>query len=98
MPVCQTIQAIAADFFSKAVDQWNEAPFFKSGAKAEVTATRPGMNLLIYDSFPKKLYNSLCLVGDFIVAMADALARSTSIPRSALRNPETCQLKLQMRT
>jgi hypothetical protein len=63
------------------VDQWNGAPFFKSGAKVKVTATRPGMNLLMYDSFPKKLFSSLCVVGDFIVAMADVLARSTSILR-----------------
>jgi hypothetical protein len=71
--------------FSKAcwhlVDQWNGAPFFKSGEKAKVTAARPGMNLLIYDSFPKKLFNSLCVVGGFKVAMADALVGSTSIPR-----------------
>ena len=50
--------------FSKAcwhsVDQRNGAPFFKSGAKAEVTTARLGMNLLIYDNFPKKLF-SFCV-------------------------------------
>ena len=70
--------------FSKAswhsVDQWNGAPFFKSGAKAEVTAAKPGINLLMYDNLPKKLFSSLCVVGGFIVAMADAIAGSTSIP------------------
>ena len=63
------------------VNQWNRAPFFKSGAKAEVIAARPRINLLMYDSLPKKLFSSLCVVGGFIVAMADALAGSTSIPR-----------------
>ena len=71
--------------FSKAswhsVDQWNRTLFFKSGAKAKVTEARPGINLLIYDSLPNKLFSSLCVVGGFIVAMADALAGSTSIPR-----------------
>ncbi len=62
------------------IDQWNGAPFFKSGEKAEVTAARPGINLLIYDSLPKKLFSSLCEVGGFIVAMADSLVGSTSIP------------------
>jgi hypothetical protein len=77
--------------FSKAswhsIDQWNGAPFFKSGAKAEVTAARPGINLLMYDSLPKKLFSSLCVVCGFIVAMADALARSTLIPRWCTRKP-----------
>ena len=71
--------------FSKAswhsVDQWNGAPFFKSGAKVEVTTIRPRMNLLIYDSFPKKLFSPLCVFGGFIVVMADALVGSTSISR-----------------
>ena len=62
------------------IDQWNGAPFFKSGEKFEVTAARPGKNLLMYDSFPKKLFSFLCVVGGFIVAMADALVGLTLIP------------------
>ena len=61
------------------VDQWNKTPFFKSGAKAKVTAARLGINLLTYDSLPNKLFSSLCVVGGFIVAMANALVGSTSI-------------------
>ena len=78
--------------FSKAcwhsVDQWNGAPFFRSGAKVEVMAARPGMNLLVYDSFPKKLFSSLCVVGGFIAAMADALVGSMSIPRWCTKKPK----------
>ena len=70
------------------VDQWNGAPFFRSGAKVEVIAARLGMNLLIYDSFPKKLFSSLCEVGDFIVAMADALVGLTLIPQWCTRKPK----------
>ena len=83
--------------FSKArwhsVDQWNGAPFFKSGAKAEVIAARLGMNLLIYDSLPKKLFSSLCVVGGFIVAMVDALAGSISISRWCPKKPKNLPAK-----
>ena len=41
----------------------------------------------MYDSLPKKLFSSLCVVGGFIVAMADALAGSTFIPRWYTKKP-----------
>ena len=55
-------------------------PFLSNLVKAEVINASPGMNLRIYETFPKKLFNSFTKAGDLIVAMAVALAESTSIP------------------
>ena len=55
-------------------------PFLSNLVKAEVIDANPGMNLWIYETFPKKLFSSFTVVGDLIVAMAVALAGSTSIP------------------
>ena len=54
--------------------------FLSNLVKAEVIDTSLGMNLRIYETFPKKLFNSFTVVGGLIVAMAVAFARSTSIP------------------
>ena len=55
-------------------------PFLSNLVKSEVIDASPWMNLRIYETFPKKLFNSFTVAGGFIVAMAVALARSTSIP------------------
>ena len=52
------------------------APFLSNLVKAKVIDSNSGMNLWMYDTFPKKLFNSFTVVGGFMVAMA----RSTSIP------------------
>ena len=54
--------------------------FLSNLVKAEVIDASPGMNLQIYETFPKKLFNSFTVAGGFIVAMVVALAESTSIP------------------
>ena len=48
--------------------------------KAEVIDANPGMNLRIYETFPKKLFNSFTMAGGLIVAIVVALVGSTSIP------------------
>ena len=48
--------------------------------KAEVIDADLGMNLRIYETFPKKLFNSFTMAGGLIVAIAVAVARSTSVP------------------
>ena len=55
-------------------------PFLSNLVKAEVIDANLEMNLRIYETFPKKLFNSFTVARDFIVAMAIALAKSTSIP------------------
>ena len=55
-------------------------PFLSNLVKAEVIDANPGMNLRIYETFPKKLFNSFTVADGLKVAMAVALARSTSIP------------------
>ena len=55
-------------------------PFLSNLVKVEVIDASPGTNLQIYETFPKKLFNSFTMVGGFIVAMAVALAEFTSIP------------------
>ena len=55
-------------------------PFLSNLMKAEVIDANPGMNLQIYETFPKKLFNSFTVIGGLIVAIAVALAESTSIP------------------
>ena len=54
--------------------------FLSNLVKAELIDANPGMNLQIYETFPKKLFNSFTVAGGFIVAMAVALAVFTSIP------------------
>ena len=54
--------------------------FLSNLVKAEVIDANPGMNLWIYETFPKKLFNSFTVAGGLIVAIAVALAESTSIP------------------
>ena len=55
-------------------------PFLSNLVKAEVIDASLGMNLQIYETFLKKLFNCFTVAGDHIVAMAIALAKSTSIP------------------
>ena len=55
-------------------------PFLSNLVKAEVIDTNPGMNLRIYETFPKKLFNSFTMAGGLIVAIVVALVGSTSIP------------------
>ena len=55
-------------------------PFLNNLVKVEVIDANPGMNLRIYETFPKKLFNSFTVTGGLIVAMVVALAGSTSIP------------------
>ena len=54
--------------------------FLSNLVKAEVIDANPGMNLQIYEAFPKKLFNSFTVAGGLIVAMAVALVVFTSIP------------------
>jgi len=55
-------------------------PFVSNLVKVEVIDASPVMNLQIYETFPKKFFNSFTMAGDLIVAMVVALAGSTSIP------------------
>ena len=55
-------------------------PFLSNLVKAEVIDANLGMNLQIYKTFPKKLFNSFTMAGGLEVVMAVALAESTSIP------------------
>ena len=55
-------------------------PFLSNLVKADVIDASPGMNLQIYETFPKKLFSSFTVAGGLIVAMAVALTGSTSIP------------------
>ena len=55
-------------------------PFLSNLVKTEVIDANSEMNLLIYETFPKKLFNSFTMARDLIVAMAVALAESTSVP------------------
>ena len=54
--------------------------FLSNLVKADMIDANPGMSLQIYETFPKKLFSSFTVAGGLIVAMAVALARSTSIP------------------
>ena len=55
-------------------------PFLSNLVKAKVIDANPRMNLRIYKTFPKKLFNSFTVADGLIVAIAVALAGSTSIP------------------
>lgn len=55
-------------------------PFFINLAKADVIDVRSGINHLMYETLPKKLFNSLTMDGGFNVAMVDDFTGSTSIP------------------
>ena len=61
--------------------------FLSNLVKAEVIDANPGINLWIYETFPKKLFSSFTVIGGLIVAMAVALAGSTSILCCELGNP-----------
>ena len=54
----------------------------------EVIDANLGMNLRIYETFPKKLFSSFTVIGGLIVAMAMALAGFTSIPLLWTRKPK----------
>ena len=54
-------------------------PFLSNLVKVEVIDANPGMNLRIYETFPKKFFNSFTVIGGLIVAMVMGLAGSTSI-------------------
>jgi len=54
-------------------------PFLSNLAKAKVIDAKLRISLRMYETFHKKLFNSFIMVGDFMVAMAVALAGSTSI-------------------
>ena len=62
--------------------------------KAEVIDANSEMNLQIYDTFPKKLFSSFIVIGGLIVAMAVALAGSTSTLCCELGNPRISQRTL----
>ena len=62
-------------------------PFLSNLVKAEVINANPGINLRIYETFPKKLFNSFTMAGDLIVAMAMALAESHLFPYYELGIP-----------
>ena len=53
---------------------------FLSNLKVEVIDANTRMNLRIYKTFPKKLFNSFIVANGLIVAMVVALAGFTSIP------------------
>ena len=55
-------------------------PFLSNVVKADVIDAKLGMNLWIYETFPKKLFSSFTVAGGLIVAIAVALAGSTPIP------------------
>ena len=55
-------------------------PFLSNLVKVDVINAIPGMNLWIYETFPKKLFSFFTMAGGLIVTMAVALAGSTSIP------------------
>ena len=54
--------------------------FLSNLVKVDVIDANPGMNLQIYETFPKKHFSSFTVARGLIVAMAVALAGSTSIP------------------
>ena len=54
-------------------------PFLSNLVKADVINAKPRMNLRIYETFPKKLFSSFTKTEGLIVAMAVALAGSTSL-------------------
>ena len=66
-------------------------PFFYNFSYAEVINARPGMNLLMYETLPKKLFNSLTTDDNFMVTTAVAFSGSTSIPLQWTRNPRNSQ-------
>ena len=54
-------------------------PFLSNLVKVDVIDANQGMNLWIYETFPKKLFSSFTVARGLIVAIAVALAGSTSI-------------------
>ena len=61
--------------------------FLSNMVKAEVIDAKLGINLQMYETFPKKLFNSFIVAGGFMVAMVVALAGSTSIPLLWTKKP-----------
>ena len=73
-------------------------PFLSNLVKAEVIDANLGMNLRIYETFPKKLFNSFTVAGGLIVAMAVALADPHLFPCCKLGSLGISQRTVQMRT
>ena len=55
--------------------------------KAKVIDAKPRMNLQMYETFPKKLFNSFIVASVFMVAMVVVLIGSTSIPLLWTKKP-----------
>ena len=72
---CSLLKAVCCTFPHSKL-----CPFLSNLVKAEVIDANLGMNLQMYETFPKKLFNSFTVTGGHIVAIAVALAGSTSIP------------------
>ena len=62
-------------------------PFLSNLVKAKVIDAKPGMNLQMYETFPKKLFNSFIVANSFMVAMVVVMAGSTSIPLLWTKKP-----------
>lgn len=83
-----------ASYYS--VSYMNSAPFFNSLDNPWVIEVRLGINLLIWETLPKKLLSSLTTIGIFMITMVVVLARSmlmhlwcTKKPRNLLEgNPK----------
>ena len=56
-------------------------PVLSSLVKAEVIDANPGMNLRIYETFPKKLFNSFIMIGDSFLGWHQSLLLSPSCSR-----------------
>ena len=54
-------------------------PFLSNLTKAKIIDAKPGMNLRMCVTFPKKLFDSFNVAGGLMVIMVVALAGSTSI-------------------
>ena len=73
-------------------------PFLSNLVKAEVINANLRMNLQIYETFPKKLFNSFTLTGGLIVAMAVAWPGPHLFPYCEPSSPGISQRTLQMHT
>lgn len=62
--------------------------FLNNFAKAEVIDIRPSMNILKYETLPKKLFNSLTVHDSLMDALTVVFAKLTSIPLLWTRNPK----------
>ena len=75
MICCSLLKAVCCTFPHSKL-----CPFLSNLVKADVIDAKPRMNLQIYETFPKKLFSYFTVAGGLIVALAAALAGSTSIP------------------